>query len=95
MQCPPQRPGAAFFTTTVKGLDMAWIDDVSLVMLVLLALTLGLAPFVPEPHLFEKLRMLMQGTLVRPIDIFDLLMHGAPWVVLLLKLGRMTFLKLS
>jgi hypothetical protein len=32
--------------------------------------------------------MLAAGTLSRPIDIFDLFMHGAPLVVLVLKLLR-------
>ncbi len=68
---------------------MHLLDQVPLWAAVMLALTLGLAPFVPEPHLFEKLRMLAQGTLVRPIDIFDLLLHAAPWVLLLVKLARM------
>jgi hypothetical protein len=57
-------------------------------LFVIASLTLGLAPFVPEPHLLEKLRMLAAGELARPIDIFDLVMHGAPWVLLLLKLYR-------
>lgn len=52
----------------------------------LACLTLGLAPFTPEPHVWEKLRMLASGTLTRPIDIFDLLMHGAPFVVAGVKL---------
>ena len=56
---------------------------------VLAALTLGLAPFVPEPHIWEKLKMLAAGTLSRPIDIFDLLLHAAPWAVLIAKLIRM------
>jgi hypothetical protein len=59
-----------------------------LILFVIASLTLGLAPFVPEPHLLEKLRMLVAGELARPIDIFDLVMHGAPWVLLLLKLYR-------
>ena len=42
---------------------------------------LAVAPIVPEPHLVEKLRMLSQGTLVKPIDIFDLLMHSVPLVL--------------
>lgn len=46
------------------------------------------APFMPEPHLWEKLKMLAAGTLVRPIDIFDLLWHGAPLVLLWLKIRR-------
>jgi hypothetical protein len=56
---------------------------------VLACLTLGLAPFFPEPHIWEKLKMLAAGDLVKPIDIFDLVMHAAPFVVLGLKLLRM------
>ena len=56
---------------------------------VLAALTLGLAPFFPEPHIWEKLKMLAAGTLTRPIDIFDLLLHAAPWLVVIAKLVRM------
>ena len=69
---------------------MNWIDRQPLALLIIASLTLGLAPFIPEPHLFEKLRMLTAGELSRPIDIFDLLMHGAPWLLLLLKLYRQT-----
>jgi hypothetical protein len=54
-------------------------------LLVLACLTLGLAPFMPEPHIVEKLRMLFKGTLSRPIDWFDLVLHGTPWVLLILK----------
>lgn len=68
---------------------MQFVDQVPLWAAVSVALTLGLAPFTPEPHLFEKLRMLAQGTLVRPIDIFDLLLHAGPWLFLLIKLARM------
>jgi len=46
---------------------------------------LGLAPFVPEPHLVGKVKMLMAGTLTRPIDIFDLIFHSAPIILLILK----------
>jgi hypothetical protein len=50
------------------------------------ALTLGLAPFVPEPHVWEKLKMLAAGDLVRPLDIFDLALHALPWLLLAAKL---------
>ncbi len=60
---------------------------------VLAALTLGLAPFVPEPHIWEKLKMLVAGTLVRPLDIFDLVLHAAPWVVLIAKVIRMALVR--
>jgi len=56
--------------------------------LIPLALLLGLAPFRPEPHLIEKLRMLVHGTLSRPIDIFDLVMHSTPSVLLLIRIGN-------
>jgi hypothetical protein len=72
---------------------MKWLDKVPLITLVLIALTLGLAPFTPEPHVWEKLKMLFGGTLSKPIDIFDLVLHGTPWVVLILKLVRMAQLK--
>ena len=68
---------------------MSFLDQIPLSILVIAALTLGLAPFVPEPHIWEKLKMLVAGTLVRPVDIFDLLMHAAPFLLLAAKLVRM------
>ena len=68
---------------------MNWLDEIPLAILVIACLLLGLAPFTPEPHVWEKLKMLADGTLVKPIDIFDLLLHGAPFVVLILKLLRL------
>lgn len=68
---------------------MRLIDRTSVFIFAVLALTLGLAPFVPEPHLIEKLRMLVAGTLIKPIDIFDLLLHATPWLLLILKVVRM------
>ena len=58
-------------------------------MLALACLTIGLAPFFPEPHIWEKLKMLVAGDLTKPIDIFDMLLHGVPWLLLLAKLARM------
>lgn len=68
---------------------MSYLDHVPWAAALLLALTLGLAPFTPEPHLVEKLRMLATGTLHRPLDIFDLWFHGTPWLVVLAKLARL------
>jgi hypothetical protein len=67
---------------------LKWLDEFPLPMLAMMALLLGLAPFFPEPHLLEKMKMLMAGTLSRPIDIFDLFMHATPVVLLLIKLVR-------
>jgi len=72
---------------------LVWLDRVPLGLLLIIALTLGLAPFVPEPHVWEKLKMLAAGDLVRPIDIFDLLLHGVPWLLLFAKLGRMALVR--
>ena len=67
---------------------MSWLDRIPFVPLVMITLMLGLAPFAPEPHVWEKLKMLFDGTLGKPIDIFDLVMHGTPWVLLGLKTVR-------
>ncbi len=42
------------------------------------ALVLAVLPIQPEPHLIEKTRMLLNGVLTRPLDIFDFFMHGTP-----------------
>jgi hypothetical protein len=51
---------------------------------VLLCLTLGLAPFNP-PHIWEKINMFKQGKLIRPVDWFDFFFHSMPWMLLILK----------
>lgn len=65
------------------------LNQFSWPIVIIACLTLGLAPFVPEPHIWEKLKMLASGTLSKPIDIFDLLMHAAPFFVAALKLALM------
>ena len=65
---------------------MQAISEIPLSFAILAALTLGLAPFFPEPHIWEKLKMLRAGTLKKPIDIFDLLLHAAPWALLVVRL---------
>ncbi|PCJ21618.1 MAG: hypothetical protein COB02_02410 [Candidatus Cloacimonadota bacterium] len=62
------------------------MQKIDIKILVMGSLTLGLAPFTPMPHLFEKLMMLFSGVLQRPMDIFDLFMHGFFPFLLLLKL---------
>ncbi len=69
------------------------LDKIPMNIAILAALTLGLAPFFPEPHIWEKLKMLMSGTLTRPVDILDLLLHAAPWAVLIAKLIRMALVR--
>lgn len=60
-----------------------------LAMPLLASLTLGLAPFMPEPHIVGKLRWALGGAAgMGPMDWFDLAMHGAPWVWLLFTAAR-------
>lgn len=72
---------------------MAILDQIPLTLVILACLTLGLAPFLPEPHLWEKLKMLAAGELVKPIDMFDMVLHAAPFVVLAAKIVRMAILR--
>ena len=62
------------------------LDSLPYPLLIGTALLIGLAPFTPQPHLLEKLQMLLRGELVRGIDIFDLCFHLAPTVLLVAKL---------
>ena len=70
-----------------------FIDGIPLQMLIVMTIFLGLAPYLPfmvePPHLFSKLTMLVSGELSKPIDIFDLLMHGTPAVLLTIRVVRM------
>jgi hypothetical protein len=67
---------------------MKKLSAISWPVVIILCLTLGLAPYTPEPHVWQKLKMLLSGTLTRPIDILDFILHGAPWVLLVLKVVR-------
>lgn len=71
--------------TRDKGITVEHLlSKLSWPAIILLCLTLGLAPFNP-PHIWEKLRMLFSGRLVRAIDWFDLFFHAFPWILLMLK----------
>lgn len=65
------------------------------ILLALLAsLTLGLAPYSPEPHLFGKIKWLLGGGQgMAAMDYFDLLMHGAPWIWLIFEVAKYFVLK--
>ena len=48
-----------------------------------ICLTLGLAPFYPEPHIIGKIRWVAGGAVgMGYMDWFDLLLHGLPWALL-------------
>ena len=68
---------------------LKFIDNIPVIPLLIVAIFMALAPFVPEPHLVEKIRMLSQGELRKAIDIFDLLWHSFPIILLVIRLMRM------
>lgn len=55
----------------------------------LASMTLGLAPFYPHAHIWKQLTSLSRGTLTASIDVFDLALHGAPWVALVVTLTHL------
>ena len=64
------------------------LDKIPYTVIIPLAVWMLLAPFRPMPHVLEKLNMLLNGSLNRPIDIFDLFFHLIPTLILLLKVFR-------
>lgn len=53
-------------------------------LIVLLCLTLGLAPFFPEPHIVGKIRWISGGADGMTFkDWFDVILHGFPFVLLI------------
>ncbi len=65
-----------------------WLDKIPYFLLVIAAIFMLLAPFKPMPHVVEKLIMLKDGTLTKPIDILDLFYHFIPTILLALKFAR-------
>jgi len=67
---------------------MQFIDKIPFSFLLIITVFMLGAPFVPEPHLVEKMRMLFDGTLTKPLDIFDVFWHLLPATLLVVKLVR-------
>lgn len=64
------------------------LDKIPYIFLIVVTVFMLLAPFYPIPHAIEKLLMLKNGTLKKPIDIFDLVFHLFPLTLLVLKIIR-------
>lgn len=73
----------------------AWVDHIPWSILVVGAIFLALAPFPfspdSEPHLAQKLYLLLQGGLTKPLDIFDLCLHASFPFLLMIRLARAVF----
>lgn len=64
---------------------MKFIDDWKII--ILLCLTLGMAPFFPEPHIWGKFKWILGGARGMVfMDWFDVLLHGFPFIMLLRKI---------
>ncbi|WP_298678492.1 RND transporter [uncultured Lentibacter sp.] len=65
------------------------LQNISWPIVLILVAFLGFAPLVPEPHIWEKLKLFLAGDLRAPIDIFDFVMHGAPFLLAVAKLAEL------
>lgn len=62
----------------------------------ILCATLGLAPYVPEPHILGKLKWLLGGANgMQFMDYFDVVLHGTPWVLLIRLISIKSIAKLK
>ena len=60
------------------------------------SLTLGLAPFFPEPHLWGKIKWIWGGAVgMKGIDWFDFFLHGTPWFFLIVSLSLRLYQKVK
>ena len=65
-----------------------FLDQIPYSVLIIITIVMLLIPFRPMPHVMEKLIMLKNGTLNKPVDILDLFYHTAPLILLIVKLTR-------
>ena len=69
-----------------------FFDKIPFTLLIVAAIFMLLAPFRPMPHVIEKIMMLKNGILTKPIDIFDLIFHLTPTFLLIIK-AYLNFIK--
>ncbi|MDX8381870.1 MAG: hypothetical protein R8M14_07150 [Ghiorsea sp.] len=62
-----------------------FIKGIPYLVLILASIFMLLAPLQPEPHLVQKFNMLVQGNLSKPMDLFDVVWHLLPTMLLVLK----------
>jgi len=67
-----------------------WLEPIPFGLLTLISIWMLIAPIFPEPHLVQKAMWLVQGQAFKAIDVFDVVWHLFPSILLLIK-----WLKLS
>ena len=65
-----------------------FIDGLPAFPTIIIGVWMGLAPFMPEPHLVQKFLMAMNGDAFKLIDVFDVFMHGSLGAIAILKIWR-------
>ena len=65
-----------------------FLDKIPYSVLTIFTVMMLLVPVKPLPHVMEKIIMLKNGMLHRPIDIFDLFFHLAPLILLIIKIVK-------
>jgi len=61
-------------------------------LIIIACLTLGLAPFFPEPHIVGKIKWIAGGAVgMTSMDWFDVVLHGFPFILLI----RLLIIKLT
>jgi hypothetical protein len=62
---------------------MKFLQDIRIILIA--CATIGLAPFLPEPHIWGKLKWIYGGANgMQAMDWLDTLLHGFPWLLLII-----------
>jgi hypothetical protein len=72
---------------------MKLLDKIPLTTILFFAVFMALMPIYPQPHLVQKINMLVSGQLTKPLDIFDLFLHSSGLILAALKGVRLRLLK--
>jgi hypothetical protein len=64
------------------------LDKIPYPLLIVFTIIMLALPIRPMPHVVEKIIMLTNGTLTRPVDIFDLFFHLFPLLLLIMKFSK-------
>ncbi|MBA3010671.1 MAG: hypothetical protein FP812_10565 [Desulfobacula sp.] len=64
---------------------LKFLNKLSYSALILASIFMLITPISPMPHAVEKILMIKNGTLYKPLDIFDLFFHLSPLILLIIK----------
>jgi hypothetical protein len=65
---------------------LKFLNKLSYSALILATIFMLLTPISPMPHVVEKILMIKNGTLYKPLDIFDCFFHLSPLILLIIKI---------